>query len=378
MRKITLTLIVSIISTVMTFTQVKVTVSVYANSVKSNEKVFIAGNHSKFGEWDPGKVSLERIDSVFWTKTFSFEKGEMLEFKFTKGDWNKEALSEYKTVPANYKLTVKDDTLIVFRINFWKDEFKINVPDKITGKYVHIKNFDAKEITDRDIIILLPSDYDSAIDKRYPVLYMHDGQNLFNPATSSLGYDWRIDEITDSLISVSEIPSLIVVGIYNTGKRFYEYSNTDEGEKYMRFIVKELKPYIDNKFRTFTNRENTFVGGSSMGGLISFMLGWQYPEVFSKMICVSPAFKIRNINYVSVVENYFGEKKPLKIYIDNGGVGLEAELQNGIDDMLKVLSDKGYKLNEDVIWIKDYEAEHNEFAWSKRAPVFLKFLFNKN
>ncbi len=378
MRKITLTLLVSTFLSLVTYSQIKVTFKVYTNSVKENESVFITGNHSELGEWIPNKVVLQKTDSSLWTKTFLFDEGEFLEFKFTKGDWNKEALTDDKTVPANYKLTVIEDTTLTFRINYWKDEYKINIPDTITGRYVHIKNFDASEIQDRDIIIWLPPDYDSTNHKRYPVLYMHDGQNVFNPATSTLGFDWRIDEIADSLISLGGIPSLIVVGIYNSGRRFYEYSNTDEGEKYMRFIVNELKPFIDKNFNTLSDRDNTFVGGSSMGGLISFMLGWEYPEIFSRMLCISPAFKIRNVDYVSVVKKYSGQKKPLKVYIDNGGVGLEAELQSGIDEMLKVLSDKGYKLNEDIVWIKDEEAEHNEIAWSKRAPKFLKFLFDKN
>lgn len=378
MRKITQHILVSIIFSYLTFAQVKVTITVDAKSVKENERVFIAGNSIQLGEWIPDKVTLEKIDSTIWSKSFEFKKGEFIEFKITKGEWNKEALNDEKTVPPNFKITANNDTTIFIKVNYWKDEFKVTVPDTITGKFVQIKKFQASEIPERDVIIWLPPDYDSDANKRYPVLYMHDGQNIFNPATSSLGFDWRIDEIADSLIRINEIPSLIVVGIYNSGRRFFEYSNTEDGEKYMKFIVNELKPYIDSNFRTLTGRENTFIGGSSMGGLISFMLGWEYPDIFSRMICVSPAFKIRNVDYVSVVANYKGEKKPLKIYIDNGGIGLEAELQNGIDQMLKVLNEMGYEMNKDIIWIKDEEAEHNEIAWSKRAPLFLKFLFDKN
>jgi len=377
MRKLTFTFLLTTLLLFQSLAQVRVTINVQAHSVKENEKVFISGNSSQLGEWNPGLIMLDKIDSLSWTKTFTFKKGEFIEFKFTKGDWSKEALNDNKTVPGNHNLNVTSDTTLKFIIKYWKDEFKINIPDSITGKYVHLKNFESKHVQSRDVIIWLPPDYDSSDSKRFPVLYMHDGQNIFNPATSSLGYDWRIDEIADSLISLEEIPSLIVVGIYNSGRRFYEYSNTDEGEKYMKFIVSELKPFIDSNYKTLTDRNNTFVGGSSMGGLISFMLGWEYPEVFSRMICVSPAFKIRNVDYVSVVKKYEGKKKPLKIYIDNGGIGLEAELQSGIDEMLKVLQEKSYKLNEDIFWFKDDKAEHNEIAWSKRVPTFIKFLFDK-
>uniref|UniRef100_A0A7V2ZJD4 Histidine kinase n=1 Tax=Ignavibacterium album TaxID=591197 RepID=A0A7V2ZJD4_9BACT len=377
MRKIILTLIVSTLLQSISSSQIKVKIDVTSNSVKENENIFIAGNLPQFGEWSPNKVPLMKVDAFLWSMTFELNKGDFIEFKFTKGDWNSEALTDDKLVPSNHKLTVANDTTLYFKINYWKDEYKINIPDTITGKFVHFKNFDAKEIQDRDIIVWLPPDYNPFDGKRYPVLYMHDGQNIFNPATSSLGFDWRIDEIADSLIRINEIPSLIVVGIYNSGRRFYEYSNTAEGKKYAQFLVNELKPFVDNNFKTLPDRNNTFVAGSSMGGLISFILGWEYPEIFSRMICVSPAFKIRNVDYVSAVKEYSGAKKDLKIYIDNGGLGLEAELQNGIDEMLEALSAKGYKLNYDILWIKDSNAEHNEIAWSKRAPIFLKFLFDK-
>lgn len=377
MRKIIFTLLVSTLLQGISFTQIKVKIDVKSNSVKETESIFIAGNLLQLGEWSPNKISLTKVDTFLWSRTFELNKGDFIEFKFTKGDWNSEALTDDKSVPSNHKLTVTNDTSLFFKVNYWKDDYKINIPDTITGKFVHIKNFDANDIQDRDIIVWLPPDYDSTDTKKYPVLYMHDGQNIFNPATSSLGFDWRIDEIADSLIRVNEIPSLIVVGIYNSGRRFYEYSNTDEGNRYMKFLINELKPFIDKTFKTLPDRDNTFVGGSSMGGLISFMLGWEYPEIFSRMICVSPAFKIRNVDYVSAVKRYSGEKKELKIYIDNGGLGLESELQKGIDEMLEVLTAKGFKINKDIIWIKDSNAEHNEIAWSKRAPVFLKFLFDK-
>lgn len=377
MLKLTYTFLLSTLLSFHGLAQVRVTINVQAFAVNKNEKVFISGNSSQLGEWNPGAVMLNKIDSLSWTKTFTFNKGEFIEFKFTKGDWSKEALNDNKTVPANHHLNVTSDTTLNFVIRYWKDEFKVNIPDSITGKHFYIKNFESKYVQSRDVIIWLPPDYDSSDSKRFPVLYMHDGQNIFNPATSSLGYDWRIDEITDSLIFIREIPSLIIIGIYNSGRRFYEYSNTDEGGNYMKFIVTELKPFIDSNYKTLSDRNNTFVGGSSMGGLISFMLGWEYPEVFSRMICVSPAFKIRNVDYLSVVKNYEGNKKPLKIYIDNGGIGLESELQPGIYEMLEVLQEKNYRLNEDIFWFKDENAEHNEIAWSKRAPTFIKFLFDK-
>ena len=118
------------------------------------------------------------------------------------------------------------------------------------------------------------------------------------------------------------------------------------------------------------------MGGSLAGGIISFMLAWEYPEIFSKIICMSPTFKVENIDYVKEVVADTSEKRDLKIYIDNGGIGLEKKLQPGIDEMIITLKEKGYKIDKDMYW---YTSEqHNENAWAKRMPQALVKLFELN
>jgi predicted alpha/beta superfamily hydrolase len=114
-----------------------------------------------------------------------------------------------------------------------------------------------------------------------------------------------------------------------------------------------------------------------MGGIISFMLLWQYTNVFSKAACFSPAFKIDDLDYVATVERYTGPKKDVKIYIDNGGLGLEARLQSGVEDMLAVLKKKGYEENSDLFWFVDQNAEHNEAAWARRVWRSLMLFYGK-
>jgi predicted alpha/beta superfamily hydrolase len=125
-------------------------------------------------------------------------------------------------------------------------------------------------------------------------------------------------------------------------------------------------------------RKNTFTAGSSLGGLIAFMLAWEYPEIFFGAACFSPAFKIGKLDYVQYVTQYMGPKKLIKFYVDNGGVGLEAELQPGIDDMLAALKGKGYIEEKDFMWVKDSTAQHTESAWARRAWKPLKLFFGKN
>ena len=153
---------------------------------------------------------------------------------------------------------------------------------------------------------------------------------------------------------------------------------TSLGYTYMDFLVNKLKPFIDSEYRTLPDAENTAVAGSSLGGLITFMIAWNYPDVFSKAACFSSALKIQDLNYVDTVVNYSGTKKEIKLYIDNGGKGLESELQPGTDEMIVALQNKGYELGKDIIWYVDKNAFHSEIAWAERIWRPLIFFFGKN
>ncbi|MBZ0180719.1 MAG: hypothetical protein K8F36_15650 [Melioribacteraceae bacterium] len=356
----------------------EVKIVVEAEGVENGEAVFIAGNNEKLGNWAPDAVQLENNGNV-WEKTFEFYKEAILEFKITKGSWDKEALTDDNKVPDNYIFKVNADTTVYLKITKWKgrDPISGGFKGQITGTVEYHKDFTMEGLRPRDIIVWLPPGYFDKSARRYPVLYMHDGQNIVDPNTSSFGIDWQIDETADSLIRSQEIEPFILIGINNTADRFFDYSPGEKGKAYMKLIIEKIKPFIDSNYKTLHGRENTAVGGSSMGGLISFMIAWEHPEVFSKAICMSPAFKFNQVDYVKEVKSYNGEKKDIVLYIDNGGVGLEETLQPGIDEMLEALQGKGYEEGKDYIWIKDNEAEHNEPAWAKRMSYPLKIFYGK-
>ena len=339
-----------------------------------NQKVFIAGNTPELGNWNPDKISLNKVNDSTWSKVFEFMEGKTIEYKLTLGSWEKEALNEKGKKPGNNILKISDDTVLVFNITNWGYS-QTNISGQITGNVRYHKNFKGRSVLPRDIIVWLPPSYDSLPDKYYPVLYMHDGQNVIDPLTSSFGVDWQIDEVADSLIGARSIQEIIIVGIYNTEKRGNEYNKTKLGQAYINFIIEELKPFIDSTYKTLPDCKNTTVCGSSSGGLISFIMAWENPDIFSKTACFSPAFKISNIDYVAPVKKYIGAKKDLKIFIYNGGVGLEEQLQPAIDEMILVLKEKGFVENQDLLFIKDSSAEHNESAWAKNVYRFLEFFF---
>ena len=247
---------------------------------------------------------------------------------------------------------------------------------KIVGNVEHLKNFSSINLNNkRDIIVWLPPSYNDDMGKRYPVLYMHDGQNIVDPSTSAFQTDWQIDEAADSLIKQELIEPIIIVGIYNTTDRNSEYSESDTGYAYMNFILDSLKPFIDRNYRTKPDRKNTATGGASLGGLIPLILAWEYSDVFSKAICFSPAFKIDQYNFVDNVLLYSGKKKDVRLFIHNGDNELDTQLQEGVDEMLKALNKQGFREKSDYFYIKSKNSQHGERDWSKNIPHALIYFF---
>lgn len=354
-----------------------IVIEMYSPDLPDTSNVYIVGSIAELGSWNPTAVKMRKLENHRWRFCIQGDIPNLIEYKFTLGSWENEAGGANGLPLQNFILKPKGDTLLRHDIYFWLDGQPRIVDGQVTGNVEYLGQMQGNGILNRDVIVLLPNDYESNPEKQYPVLYMHDGQNLFDPSTSSFGVDWEIDEILDSLSKLGTVEIPIVVGIYNTSERTVDYTVGKQSEGYAKFVVEVVKPFIDQNYRTLSDPENTAVGGSSYGGLISFKMAWEYPHIFSKAFCLSPAFKVQNIDYVQNVLDYKGDRKDLTFYIDNGGVGLEEQLQPGIDDMLKALEAKGYKEDKDYFWVLDKEARHFESDWAKRMPNALQLMFPK-
>jgi predicted alpha/beta superfamily hydrolase len=357
--------------------KIKVIFEINTPTLNDSSTVYFTGSEPELGGWIPDNVPLEKISKALWRKTFLLQKGITVEYKLTKGSWSSEAIGNNLTIPHNFSLKINKDTTVIHTIINWRDQNNFIVPGQITGKVIYHNNFVTEGLRPRNIFVWLPPEYDSAKEKRFPVFYMHDGQNLVDPRTSNTFIDWQVDEVADSLIRRGEVEPFIVVGINNTADRGGEYNNTPLGKLYMKLIVEKIKPFIDSHYRTLTDAQNTAVGGSSMGGLISMMMAWEYPNVFSKAACFSPTIRINAIDYIRVVKEYNGPKKDILLYIDNGGVDLDALLQPGIDSMIEALIQKGFVEEKNLFVFIDEQAEHNEAAWAKRVWRPIKLFFGK-
>ncbi|MBI9059759.1 MAG: alpha/beta hydrolase [Labilibaculum sp.] len=293
--------------------------------------------------------------------------------------------------------------------------FLANAQNKgnVIGTIDNNPDFQSKYVTARNVDVWLPEGYSDTL--KYSVLYMHDGQMLYDPEKSWNKQAWDIDNVATELIAANKLKDFIVVGIWNGGQtRHVDYfpqrpfedlsqiekdtvnaqlkrsSRTNEifkpvSDNYLKFIVKELKPYIDKKYSVLTDRENTFIMGSSMGGLISMYAICEYPNIFGGAACLSThwvgTFTLDNNPMPNAFIKYLGENLPEakghKIYFDCGDQTLDAlypAIQEKVD---AVMTAKGY---DDTNWMtKFFPGEnHSENAWNKRLNIPLEFILGKN
>jgi predicted alpha/beta superfamily hydrolase len=233
-----------------------------------------------------------------------------------------------------------------------------------------------------DLLIYLPPMYEAEPERRFSVLYMHDGQNLFDPETSFIkGNYWRMGETADALTESGAIEPLIIVGIYNAGdRRIHEYTPFEDrrlggglADVYGRMLVEELKPFVDEQYRTLPGAENCGMGGSSLGGLVSLYLGLRYPSVFAKLAVMSPSVWWRNRAILKTIAA-LPQRPELRIWLDIG----TKESTQAVPDARRLrdwLIKKGWQLGENLAYFEAEDAQHTESAWAQRVGPMLKFLF---
>lgn len=365
-------------------------------STPANDKIFIAGSHETMGSWKADGAELIKVSEYTYRFAARLDKDCEIEFKFTRGDFGKVEKDAAGHEIPNRRLFFNfeaGENKIDCEIGSWAD---INPgaapsgpkPPEITGQFEFIKKFKSKFLgNDRDIIVLLPPSYFSKLlknhVKRYPVLYMHDGNNLFDPNTSFQGVDWGVDEACAKLWKARAMDEIIIVAIYNGPSRMSEYTpfvdpkhGGGDGDKYLQFIIEELMPHINSKYRTLTDAENTAIGGSSLGGLISLYAAAKYSDKFSKAIVMSPSIWWADGKIIEFVTGAKLDPSKTRIWMDMGG----AEGEEGLSYARKFSAAFKEKFpNFKTFSYKEFaDAPHNETAWRARIELPLKYMFEKN
>ena len=346
-------------------------------ATKRNDDIYVAGN---FNNWNP-KDEQYKLKPLGGSR-----KGVVLKdlsagnyaFKFTRGSFDKvECTADGRDI-SDRILEVSADASIDYVISGWKDDYPERPKRYTASPQVKIIDtaFNIPQLNrKRRIWVYLPKSYATS-SKTYPVLYMHDGQNLFNEQTAFSG-EWGVDECLDSLQQITG-KECIVIGIDNGGdKRMTEYNPYDndkfgkaEGKQYVDFLVNTLKPFIDAKYRTKKGPEYTFTAGSSMGGLVSLYAVMQYPNVFGGAGIFSPAFWLTPQLYLDA-DKFVTNSSP-KLFFYAGG----NESSSMVNDMNKMADIFYKKSNYQMRRITNPVGQHNEKYWRQEFAGFYLWLMN--
>lgn len=254
--------------------------------------------------------------------------------------------------------------------------------------------FESQFVGPRHVDVWLPPGYDETPEDRFPVLYLHDGQNMFDPALSSYGVAWEVDRAMERLLATGEARPAILVGIWNTARRTPEFlpakpfealsplarrhvlagQGEPLGDRYLRFIVEELKPFIDARYRTLPGREDTAVMGSSRGGIISLYAICEFPGIFGAAGCVSTHWPSVEGVINPYLEEHLPEPATHRIWFDYGTHTLDALYEPVQRQVDLLMTESGYKPEENWITRKYPGTAHNEAAWQARADDIVRFL----
>lgn len=343
-------------------------------------EIYITGD---FNGWNPkdSNYKLEKSQNGYSILIDDSLLTDTISYKFTKGGWENVELDKYGNITPNRKAKKSDvqteDFVEKWRLNwgpFKKEYFPLI---DVVSEEFYIPQLDRY----RKVYALLPFDYHKT-DKNYPVLYLHDAQNLFNES-NEFG-NWEIDKKLAILAEYGRGDIIVVAVDHGKESRITEYifdndmvSKGSEGKKYIRFITDTLKPFIDQTYRTKKDREFTGIGGSSLGGLISIYSGFLYPEVYSKLLIFSPSLWVESNNNFPMVS--FKTPFKTKVYL-YGGEKEESDMVKRIHEFEENLRKWETQNLFDFEFRTSINSDgtHNEFYWSQEFPRAIEWLYYDN
>ncbi len=239
-----------------------------------------------------------------------------------------------------------------------------------SGSFSGVLEWDSAILGRRLLVrVYLPAGYEENPLRRYPVLYMQDGKNLFFPEEAFLGREWKVDAAVSLLDTMNAMDKVVVVGVYS-GDRMLEYTKPGY-EAYARAVVREVKPEVDRRLRVFGSPRETGVIGSSLGGVVSFYMAWEYPEIFGYAACMSSTFSHKD----DLIDRVLSEpKRESKFYLDSGWPGDNFEVTLA---MAMALGQRGYRVRQDFLHLAFPLEGHDEAAWGRRLHLPLQLGLGK-
>ncbi|MEM9839950.1 MAG: alpha/beta hydrolase-fold protein [Pseudomonadota bacterium] len=360
--------------------------------------VYVTGDNEQFGPWNADGLAMTGAGSER-SAQITLQPTEELLYKFTLGEWSREAVDENLFPYQNFALVAEDGMSVTHDIAGFKPPREALLDDwkgsGVLGTLVHETDVPSEFLElDRNMTIWLPPGYEDPqhADKRYPVIYMTDGENLFDPRMANTGVDWGVDEAMMAGVQAGAFEPAIIVSTWSTAQRFEDYSPWHNGMNYARFVTEELKPRIDQTYRTLTDRENTYAMGSSMGGLLAMYMVTQHADTFSACGCVSTHVPLSDqmiamftggdasaadpTPYITkdINEGRFVPAPDVRYFFDYGTEGLDAMYGPVHAELQAHFTALNRQDGEDFL-IRLYPgADHNETSWRARVGDQLLWL----
>ncbi len=395
-------------------------VTIRAVVPENSGAVYLTGNLAELGPWRADGLLMQG-DGRGRVASLHTRRGDRLEFKITQGSWDREGLGPSGSVMANTRVDVDGDRDVTITIYDWKHDVEEYVSDPagagVVGQFLHWRDVRSAFLEEPRIVsIYLPPQYEADPQARFPVIYAHDGQNLFDPRIANTGVDWGIDEAMHALSAQGAIEPAIIIGVWSTPARRFEYAPSGvlqglkgpvadvaaqefppearRADAYARFLVEELKPRVDAAFRTRPDRDSTFLMGSSMGALISIYAMAEHPEVFGATAGLSVHWPVTVNDRIladdqgawrPAIIQAFGDylrAKPLspashRLWLDRGTGFLDHFYAPYQVALTQVFYGLGY-VEGLTIETRIYDgADHNETAWRARLRDPLTFLLGR-
>jgi predicted alpha/beta superfamily hydrolase len=349
--------------------------------------VWISGDLPVLGSWNGAGERLERVAGGRCVLRVELERGAAFEFKVTRGSWETVEKDARGGEIANRRARAGERDTLFVTVAAWRDQAGGEPLRRstLTGEVRRHAAFPSRFVRSRDVLVWLPPGYAADTTQRYPVLYFHDGNNVFDSATSFKGTEWGADETAGRLIRAGALRPCILVGIDNTPDRLAEYTPVPDARHgggraagYERFLAEELKPFVDRSYRTLQDPSATGLVGSSLGALVSLDLALQRPDLFGLVGCVSPAAWWAERDIVGRAASV-GKGTALRIWLDIGTAeGTEkAGTKEWLDDaraLRAALVTRGWREGANLHYEEVEGAVHDEGAWAARLDRILIFL----
>lgn len=352
--------------------------------------VYLAGSLPAVANWKADGLKLHREGDGTYTAELNVEAGVTLEYKFTCGTWATVEKSPDGGEVPNRSITITDNTLIKSTVERWADVDATTQPASTVVGTLELHEIDSAALgAKRTIRVWLPPGFAANGSERYDVLYLHDGQNCCDAATSAFGHEWEIDETLTKLIGAKTIRPIIVVGIDNGGAKRIDELTFDADAKnggghadmYAKFLLTEVMPFVAKTYPVNAGPAHTFLGGSSLGGLVSLEIARRNPNTFAGVIAMSPSLWWNDESLTHAIEHDATGLKSTRVWLDMGTRetgDANATAKNASNVLGAKRLDAALKAGQIEHHLEiAADAQHNEEAWAKRFPEAIQYLLRK-